>query len=129
MSKRDEQRRQADRDFEEIRQAIANLSDAELCETLRDVPHRKWLEIEKDTHMAVGIVAHRAADLLEEKDARIAELERHATVQYHDALHRRIAELENALRWYAVTLGNSRSMDMRIIHQDGGQKARDALGL
>lgn len=48
---------------------IAKLSNAELCETLRDVPHRKWIEIEKDTHMAIGVIAHRAAD-------RIAELEK-----------------------------------------------------
>jgi hypothetical protein len=67
MGKREEQRRQADRIFEECRQAIARLSDAELCESLLDVPHRKWLEIEPDTHTAIGILAHRAAQ-------RIAEL-------------------------------------------------------
>jgi hypothetical protein len=67
MGKREEQRREADRMFEECRQAIARLSDAQLCETLLEVPHRKWIEIEKDTHMAIGIIAHRAAH-------RIAEL-------------------------------------------------------
>lgn len=66
MGKRSAQRREADRTFEEIRQAIAKLSDTELCETLRDIPHRKWIEIEKDTHMAIGIIAHRAAQRLTE---------------------------------------------------------------
>jgi hypothetical protein len=75
MSKRDEQRKQADRDFEEIRQAVAAQSTLWLCDALRDVPHRKWIAVD-DGHIAVGIMAHRAAALLAEQDARISNLEK-----------------------------------------------------
>lgn len=74
MTKRDEQRRQADRNFSEVRKAIAAQSTEWLCDALREIPHRKWIEIEKDQHVAVGALAHRAAD--------------------------RIIELEKALRWH-----------------------------
>lgn len=51
----------------------------------------------------------------------------------HDTLPRhiqeRILELRNALIFYSVVLGQSKSMDYRIIHQDGGKKARVALRL
>jgi pyruvate kinase len=64
MGKRDELRKQADRDFEEIRQAVAQQSTEWLCDALREVPHRKWIAVD-DGHIAVGIMAHRAAERLE----------------------------------------------------------------
>lgn len=75
MGKREDERRQADRDFEEIRRAVAAQSDAWLCGSLREVPHRKWIEIEKDSRMAIGVTAHRAATRIEElkKELRIAK--------------------------------------------------------
>ena len=36
--------------------------------------------------------------------------------------------LRAALDWYARNLGASKSKDMRIIVQDGGARAREALG-
>lgn len=69
MGKRDEQRKKADRDFEVARQGVATMPDAWLCDALREIPHRKRIEIEKGTTVGVGILSHRAAD-------RIAELER-----------------------------------------------------
>lgn len=71
MSKRDEQRRQADRNFEESRQAVAAQSDEWLCEALREIPHRKWMEIAKDERLAIGILAHRAAQRIAELTARV----------------------------------------------------------
>jgi hypothetical protein len=41
----------------------------------------------------------------------------------------RIEKLENALAFYAKFLGTSHSLDFRILTQDGGKKARDALGI
>lgn len=69
MGTRDEQRKQADRDFELVRQAVAKMPDAMLCEALHEIPHRKRLAIDKETTIGVGILSHRAAD-------RIAELEK-----------------------------------------------------
>lgn len=74
MGKRDEQRKQVDRDFEEIRQAVAKQSTEWLCDALRDIPHRKWIEIEKDSHFAVGIIAHRAAERMHDLESALREL-------------------------------------------------------
>lgn len=40
----------------------------------------------------------------------------------------RIETLEKALQFYAKHLGQSHSLDYRIIVQDGGKRAREALG-
>ena len=47
-----------------------------------------------------------------------------------DELDRQRAEIErmrSALQWYADHMGASKSMDMRIVVQDGGKRAKDAL--
>lgn len=106
MSKRDAQRRQADRDFEEIRQVIAAQSDEWLSDALREIPHRKWIEIEKDSHVAVGILAHRAAERIEQMNAEwkaicdAAESMPAGTVEFQ--LRRHITDLEKALRKIAA---------------------------
>lgn len=69
MGKRDDQRRQTDRDFERVRKAIAMQSDGWLIDALREIPHRKWMAIAKDEHVAVGILAHRAAQRIVELTA------------------------------------------------------------
>lgn len=84
----------------------------------------------------------------DEVDARIAKLERLLDVERRvvaaahqsaavavkwkadaERLGARVNELEKALRFYAKVIGQSKSMDMRIVHQDGGEIARKALGL
>lgn len=76
MTKREEERRQADQYYEQIRRAVAEMSNSALCESLREIPHRKWLQIEKDTRMSIGIVAHVVASRLEkmEQEAAIANV-------------------------------------------------------
>jgi hypothetical protein len=69
MSNRDIQRRLADQHFEDLRRAISAHSDAWLVEALRDIPHRKRMEVEKDTFVMIGILAHRAAKRIEELTA------------------------------------------------------------
>ena len=47
-----------------------------------------------------------------------------------EELDRQRAEIErmrSALQWYADHMGASKSMDMRIVVQDGGKRAKDAL--
>jgi hypothetical protein len=44
-----------------------------------------------------------------------------------DALRAERGRLREALQWYADNLGESRSRDVRILVQDGGQRARNAL--
>lgn len=63
--------------------------------------------------------------------ARIAELELSAqqSALERDFAIERVAEMAKALQFYAKVLGQSKSMDMRIIHQDGGKTARNALAL
>lgn len=39
----------------------------------------------------------------------------------------RIIELRNALMWYGLNMGQSKSRDMRIVVQDSGERARRAL--
>lgn len=76
MGKREEERRRTDRDFEEIRSSVAAQSDEWLCNSLREVPRRRWINIMKDWRLAIGIIAHRAATRIEEleKEAAIADV-------------------------------------------------------
>lgn len=68
--------------------------------------------------------------------ARFAEIKEATDDHYRNGetllarVQRIVAELSAAraaLEWYANALGNSKSMDYRIITQDGGQRARDSL--
>lgn len=68
--------------------------------------------------------------LVDDVDARIAELERHATVQYHGALHKRIAELETHLRRCAAAIDLTYSMDAYGVPaelSDAGEAAKSVL--
>lgn len=68
--------------------------------------------------------------LLAELDRMSAELEewKRGSVIVNERLLGEVDKLRAALRWYADHMGASRSMDMRLIVQDGGQRAREALG-
>jgi len=62
----------------------------------------------------------RHASLLEILEQALSEPDRSELLSERD-------RLRSALKWYAKHLGASKSMDMRIITQDGGKRAREAL--
>jgi hypothetical protein len=79
-------------------------------------------------------VCDEAADTIDALRARVATLEQDADalVEGHvkvtvAGLTQQVERMTAALEWYANALGNSKSMDYRIITQDGGKRAGQAL--
>jgi hypothetical protein len=62
-------------------------------------------------------ISARDADALAEGHVKVAVA----------GLTQQVERMTAALEWYANALGNSKSMDYRIITQDGGKRARQAL--
>jgi len=85
MSKRDIERAEMDRVFEAARQSINKMSDAELCIALRNIPHRKLLQVAKDEYVMIGALVHCAAQRIENFTPR--EVFTQATCEHKHTVH------------------------------------------